>query len=261
MAIDDPVGIEIRQANAEIDAESDVPIRLTKLGLSGALAVALGSMPFVSQVLISLLTSSSSRFEKRFLRVAEALNDQQKRIEDKIPDRGYYKSDEFQTLLGLIIERLHTTHDDEKLKMFGNALANSGSSEFRQDSREEFIRILRDLSIDDLNELRQFAPPSAKQFGGDLSESQRFHLAHPRDDLKGETLSRTTRLIGWGLINESLKMRDFTGGIEFHSSSEARKAISDYLRQPPKRSYSLSMLGWRFLQFVAAEDASREGQS
>ena len=53
MAIDDPVGIEIRQANAEIEAESDVPIRLTKLGLSGALAAAMASMPFVSQVLIS----------------------------------------------------------------------------------------------------------------------------------------------------------------------------------------------------------------
>ncbi len=64
MAIDDPVGIEIRQAHAEIDVESEVPIRLTKLGLSGALAVALASMPFVLQVLISLLTSSSSRFEK-----------------------------------------------------------------------------------------------------------------------------------------------------------------------------------------------------
>ena len=128
MAIDDPVGIEIRQANAEIEAESDVPIRLTKLGLSGALAAAMASMPFVSQVLISLLNSSSSRFEKRFLRVAEALNDQQKRIEDKIPDLNYYESDEFQTLLGLVIERLHTTRDDEKLKMFGNALANSGSS-------------------------------------------------------------------------------------------------------------------------------------
>src|ERR1019366_6376058 len=88
MAIDDPVGIEIRQANAEIEAESDVPIRLTKLVLSGALAAAMASMPFVSQFLISLLNSSSSRFEKRFLRVAEALNDQQKRIEDKIPDRS-----------------------------------------------------------------------------------------------------------------------------------------------------------------------------
>jgi hypothetical protein len=101
MAIDDPVGIEIRQANAEIEAESDVPIRLTKLGLSGALAAAMASMPFVSQVLISLLNSSSSLFEKRFLRVAEALNDQQKRIEDKIPDLNYYESDEFQTLLGV----------------------------------------------------------------------------------------------------------------------------------------------------------------
>jgi hypothetical protein len=256
MAIDDPVGIEIRQANAEIEAESDVPIRLTKLGLSGALAAAMASMPFVSQVLISLLNSSSSRFEKRFLRVAEALNDQQKRIEDKIPDLNYYESDEFQTLLGLVIERLHTTRDDEKLKMFGNALANSGSSDFQEDSREEFIRILRDLSIDDLNELRQFAPTTAKQLGGDLSESQRFHLAHPREDVKGEALSRTTRLIGLGLVTESLKMRDFTGGVEFRSSSEARKALSDYLRQSPKRSYSLSMFRWRFLQFVAAEGTS-----
>ena len=88
MAIDDPVGIEIRQANAEIEAESDVPIRLTKLGLSGALAAAMASMPFVSQVLISLLNSSSSRFEKRFLRVAEALNDQRPTKEDRRQNPG-----------------------------------------------------------------------------------------------------------------------------------------------------------------------------
>jgi hypothetical protein len=251
MAIDDPVGIEIRQVKDEIEAESSLPMQLTKLGLSCALAAALAPWPLVSQIMVSLITSSSGRSEKRFLRVAEALNEQYKQIEEKIPDATYYESEEFQTLMGLVIERLHTTCDDEKLKMFGNALANSGSSEFQTDHREDFIRILRDLGTADLDELKTFAPPSPSRFGGELDANQRFQMCHSRQDLAGESLSRTTRLIGLGLVNENLSMKEFTGSVEYHSASEARRAISDYLKQPPKRSYRLSPFGWRFLQFIS----------
>ena len=255
MAIDDPIGIEIRQAKGDIEVETSVATQLTKLGLSGVLAAALAGLPFVSQIMVSLLTQSSGRFEKRFLRVAEALNEQQKRIEDKIPDRNYYESEEFQPLLGLLIERLHTTQDDEKLKMFGDALANSGSSDFRADPREDFVRMLRDLSMGDLDELKTFAPPPSDRFGGELDASQRFQMRHSRENLTGENLSRTTRLIALGLVNESLKMKDFTGSVEYRSTGEARRAISDYLKQPPERSYRLSSFGWRFLQFISgAED-------
>ena len=259
MAIDDLVGIVIRQANDEVESESYLPAKLAKLGLSGSLAVALVKLPFVSQVLISLLSNSTGRFERRFIQVAEALNDQQKRIEDKIPDQSYYESEEFQTLLGLVIERLHTTRDEEKLKMFGNALANSGNSDFKADHREDFIRILRDLSIADIDELKSFARPSAQQFGGTLNEEQRFQMRQSRQNIKGEGLSRTTRLVGLGLINESLTMKRYGGSVEFRNAREASRALEDYLKQPPTRSYEISSFGWRFLQFIEGEAGHQTG--
>src|SRR5271155_503477 len=125
MAIDDPVGIVIQQAK---EAESYLPDRLARLGLSAAVAAAFAHMPFVAQILTSLLSNSPARFEERFLQVATELHAQQKRIEDRISDMNYYESEEFHSLLTLILERLHATHQKEKLKMLGDALANSGSS-------------------------------------------------------------------------------------------------------------------------------------
>ena len=86
--------------------------------------------PFIVQTLTSLLTNASTRLERRLVVVAEELNAQQKRIENRIPDMRYYESEEFHSLLGLLMERLNTTHDDTKLRMFGDALANSGSEGF-----------------------------------------------------------------------------------------------------------------------------------
>ncbi len=253
MAIDDPVGIVIRQADEEIEAKSYLPARLIELGLSAGTAAALAKWPFITQIIWTLLTNSSVRFEKRFLLVAKALNDQQKRIEDKIPNRGYYESEEFQTLMGLLLERLHTTQDNEKLNMFGKALANSGSSDFQEDDREEFIRILRDLSLKDLDELKMFAPPAAHELNIGLEGTKRFLLRRGRRDLGGENLSRTTRLIGLGLVKEEFSMRNFTGSVEYRSANEIRRAISDYLKQPPTREYELTWFGWRFLQFVSED--------
>lgn len=51
-----------------------------------------------------------------------------------------------------MIERLYTTHDEKKLRMFGDALANSGNGELSGE-KEEFVRVLRDLSITDLRTL------------------------------------------------------------------------------------------------------------
>ena len=58
-------------------------------------------------------------------------------------------------LLTLVLERLHSTHQQEKLKTFGEALANSGTGEFVADDKEPFIRTLRDLSLEDLQTLRK----------------------------------------------------------------------------------------------------------
>jgi hypothetical protein len=50
----------------------------------------------------------------------------------------------------LTLEHLHTTHDKEKLKMFGGAPANCGDVDFKSDDKEAYIHILRDFSAKDL---------------------------------------------------------------------------------------------------------------
>ena len=54
----------------------------------------------------------------------EALAKQQQQIEERIPDQSYYQSEEFHALLTLILEKLHSTHQQEKLKTFVDNLIN-----------------------------------------------------------------------------------------------------------------------------------------
>jgi hypothetical protein len=221
MAIDDPSGIVIRQARDEVAEASDLPSCLVRLGVSGAIAAVLVKYPFVSQVLISLLANSTSRFEKRFLAVAEELDVQQKRIEKKIPDERYYSSEGFQTLIGLIIERLHTTHDREKLRMFGRALANSGSDEFQADDREQLIRVLRDLSPAELQMLSKF------------QGNQTATPANP-ESYSSAQITCLSRLASMGLVHDR-RISGFDGG-------------------PPAgrdRIYLLSDFGATFLAFIS----------
>jgi hypothetical protein len=150
MSIADPVRVAIKQAREGDEEENYLPVRAARLGLAGVTAAFLVKHPFACQVITSFLTGSSSRFEERFLLVAEELEKQQKSIEDRIPDKGYYESEEFQTLFALLIERLHTTHQQEKLKMFGKALANTGREDFQNEDKELYVRLIRDLSETDL---------------------------------------------------------------------------------------------------------------
>jgi hypothetical protein len=244
MAIDDPVEITLRQVKEVLSEESYLPMRLMKLGFSATIAGTFATMPAIAQILESLLTNASGRFEYRFLRVAEELNAQQKRIAEKIPDKSYYESEEFQTLIGLIIERLHTTHDGNKLCMFGDALANCGSSEFQSDDKEEYIRTLRDLSARDLQIL-----------GDPRLAGWTPHIANIEYD--AEVLSSLSRLAGLGLVTENLKMKSPSMGTNGSDRFDAANVMRELLTTPPKRTYSLSPHGTRFLNFIATGSFDR----
>jgi hypothetical protein len=242
MAIDDPIGIVICQAEEAVQADAYLPAQLAKLGLSAGAAATIGTtMPFVASVLTNLFGRSSARFERRFLKVAEELNAQQKRIEDKIPDKKYYESEEFQSLLILILEKIHTTHDDEKLRRFAAALANSGRGDFQSDDREAYIRILRDLSNGDLQILND---PRLKGW-----------LPHIKTIQYGqEVLSSLSRLAGMGLVNEKLEMKSSSGASAGSARVDAENALKELLTNPPKRTYYLSPFGEKFLEFICASD-------
>ena len=237
MAIDDPVGIAIRQAKESAQADAYVPPRLVKFGLSAIAATIAQRIPFVANILTNVIVMAPGRFEERFLLVAEELDAQQKRIEDKIPDKEYYQSEEFQSLLILILERIHTTHDNEKLRRFGTALANSGSIAFQSDDRETYIRTLRDLGAKDLQVL---SSPNLQGW--------RPHLPQVPFEYDPEVLSSLSRLAGLGLAILELKsegppLGPNTAGLGTH---------------PLKRIYYLSSFGENFLKFIGGVSGDTE---
>jgi hypothetical protein len=233
VAIDDEVEIVIRDAEEGVRVDTYLPTQLVKLGLSAVMASALAPMPFVVNILTNLFARIPARFEKRFLRVAEELNAQQKRIEDRIPDKKYYESEEFQSLLILILEKIHTTTDDEKLRSFGSALANSGSSEFQQEDKEGHIRTLRDLSRNDLEVLNN-----------DYLKGWTPHVGTRVITYEAEVLSSLSRLAGMGLVLENSR-------------------VPTVPTTPAIRTYSLSPFGTRFLKFISSgsgnTDTSHKG--
>jgi len=243
--IDEPTKIAIRQAREELVEEESLPKRLVTLGLSAVIAHQFAQLPFFSQILTSLLTGGSKRLEERLLCVAEELEAQQTRLEERIADRSYYESDEFYTLFGLILERLHTTHDQEKLKRFGDALANSASIEYSSDEKEIFIRILRDLSADDLKTLNH------DNLKGWLPTIHRMEYGP-------EVLSSLSRLAGMGLVTERFHIPSprATGS----QNLDAKLYLEEVLGKPPRRAFHISPFGERFLKFIADSNQNENGR-
>jgi hypothetical protein len=203
-------------------------------------------VPFIGSSIMEIFNGLAQR------RAQERLNDVFDEMKNRLDsvgheklDREFFKSEEFQTLLFLLIERLHTTHDTEKLKMFGNALANSGNTDFKNDPREDYIRILRDLGLKDMLVLDDF------RLKGWTPHIHRI-------DYSADVLVSLARLHGMGLVIGNLKHKtlDRVGS----SRSESAQIISDMITQPPKMQYSLSTFGDRFLRFVLPQ-SSPPGQS
>jgi hypothetical protein len=255
MAIDDPVDILIRRAQEESEAEAYLPVLVTRLGMSAVAAATLSQWPFVSNIITTLLRTNIGRMEDRFFKVAEELNAQVQRIEDKIPDKGYYEFDEFRTLFTLVLERLHSTHQEEKLKMFGDALANTGSRDFHEDDREQYIRTLRDLSLDDLRLLQRAATVAKLP----------IHFQNLK--VKDSEKPSIARLVGLGLINESHRLKDFHLSIPaVPSSSQSAElsargladAFSEYFQKAPMTIHQISNFGERFLSFISEQSGEPE---
>jgi hypothetical protein len=203
-------------------------------------------VPFVGSSIMEIFNGVAQRRAQE--RLNDMFNQMKRRLdsvgEEKI-DREFFKSEEFQTLLFLLLERLHTTHDTEKLKMFGNALADSGDLDFKDDAKEDYIRILRDLSLKDLLVLDDFRlkgwTPHIHQI-----------------DYSADVLVSLSRLHGMGLVIGNLKQK--TLNRIGSSRTEDAQIISDMITQAPKIQYSLSTFGERFLRFVLPESPSASGR-
>ena len=159
------------------------------------------------------------------MNVFDQMTSRLRQLGDEKVDREYFQSEAFQSLLFLLVERLHTTHDAERLRMFGNALANSGSVDFKSDDKEQYIRVLRELSPSDLTVLN-----------GRLKGWYPF--IHTFEYGSGVMVS-LSRLQGMGLVLEALRAIEQTD-----------------LNEPPQKSFHISEFGTKFLEFVSVQENS-----
>jgi hypothetical protein len=137
--------------------------------------------------------------------------------------------------------------------MFGDALANSGSSDFREDDREQYIRTLRDLGLEDLRLLQRSAAlyrPGGPFRELDFEESEKPSIA---------------RLTGLGLIYEFHRLKDFQVDTPFITSNPQTAerlihatldAFKKCFGEAPTTVYQISNFGERFLSFIS-EDGAR----
>jgi hypothetical protein len=251
MAIDAPVETELRQLREQVDDDSYLTVLATRLGMSAAAAAALSAHPIISQILTTLLATSPRRFERRFVCVMDALAERQKQIEDKIPDPSYYNGEEFHALLTLILEKLHATHQQEKLRTFGEALANSGIGEFTAEDKEPYIRTLRDLTLTDLHTLRKMKELS--------SRAGPFANGRVR---KGDDAS-FARLASFGLLQEATSLKDFDLHIPVVPTSRQTPenyargladAFKRYFKDAASTTYRISGFGHKFLSFISSSE-------
>ena len=110
MKLPDELDVVIRQHKE--DAETEIP----KIALRTAISL----IPYAGSAINEIVGGlAQRRAQERLKDMFAALKDRLDSLDEEKVDSEYFDSQEFQTVLYLLIERLHTTHDKEKLRMFG----------------------------------------------------------------------------------------------------------------------------------------------
>jgi hypothetical protein len=153
--------------------------------------------------------------------------------------------------LTLILEKLHATHQHEKLRTFGEALANSGTDEFAAEDKEPYIRTLRDLTLTDLHTLRRMKELSSRPgpFGNGRVR-------------KGDDAS-LARLASLGLLQEATSLKDFDLRVPVVPASRQTPenyargladAFKRYFKDAASTTYRISGFGHKFLSFISSSE-------
>ncbi len=233
MSIDDKLQVYKKEIEELVrpDAQRDMKATL----VAGLLSL----FPIGGGAIQSLLAGrGQQRVWDRFLEMMTEMKERLEAIKNSIPDEDYFGSEEFQTLLVLALEQLQTAHDATKRRMRAAALAYSGSTEFSGDAlKEQYMRILRDLSVQDLIVLKDPKLKGWTPFVTNISYG-------------GDVLCSLSRLEGFGLVVRTLKPLGGPFGRYGSSHLEMERAFQDLLTKPPDQVYHISGFGERFLNFI-----------
>ena len=253
MAIDDEIDKSGIAAEIREESEQSIQHMLVMSGIAGKLSL----MPGVGSAIIEMMTQLS--FRRVHVRMRALMDEMTGRIKDlgeeKI-DRDYFRSEEFQTLMFEALHQLHVTHHKKKIEMLGKALANSGATEFKDETNKElFVQLVRVLTPKHIAMLHALLPP--KKMRSDFPDSFLWPT-RPEITRVGSDLLILQMLAANGLAEEKLKSISIRNPhVSSRSSvSDVQRAVGEFIRQlqkPPLRSFRLSELGSDFLKFVGLE--------
>ncbi len=252
-----PIDDKIQKAVDQLKPEGDVILRDL---LKGVIA----QIPYIGGAITSLLSGFATReWIERIKEVMEEVGRRLNKIERSKLDLTFFDTGEFQTLFFLLVEQLRTTHDREKIKMVASMLVNSGLVEYKSDARKEnFVRILRELSVLDLMALRKLFEVAH------LPERliyRKIEVCEPRD----ETLAAMRHLVSLGVAEEFTKRRPLEHRLSGTDSYalEARLAELETAlcnEDFSKQCFRVTDFGLDFVRFstdLIREEGSQTGSS
>lgn len=257
MAIDDELEKSAIAAEIREEAERSVQEILVRSGVAGAISlIPYGVGSAINEMLTQLaLRRTHARMEEMFDQMAQHIRDLG---EEKI-DREWFRGEEFQTLIFEALHQLHVTQDKNKIEMLGKGLANSGATEFRDESRKQlFMQLVRDLTPQHIACLHGLMPQRPKSATAEEHPDWFLWRNRPQINATGSDLLIMQMLAANGLVEESLKT---VAAREPHvralrSQTDIERAVKDFLKElqkPPLRFFSLSKLGSDFLNFVGSK--------
>ncbi len=215
---------------------------------------AINAIPIVGSSIAALISGKvQERVRQRTVDVFIAMKDEIESVDEKAIHKEFFESEEFQTLLALTIEQLQTTHDQEKLKMLGRALAHSGFKAFGGEGRKElFLRSLRDLTPIHIGLMSALLAPDHPD---PLMAGALWQHRPERRNYDEVTKLLVQHLIALGFMEELIAPLDTQKRLgpfypwKPEPEAEQRRVV-DLLSKPPNISYRLSLLGRDFLKYI-----------
>lgn len=273
MQIDNKLEQALDQLRASADA--DVGQEIIK--------IAIKATPYLGSAIDKLMSGAGQRrLIQRIVEVFEEVKLQLEEVDEKQIDQDYFLTEEFQTLLALVLQEIQTTHDKTKLRMLAAALSNSSQTKFQTEMRKElFVRTLRTLSPDHIQMLDSLVPTYITREEFDRVESRlsfkqlvneegysledlALHRVHAwrlgslkvfplAQSPRGEQLLLLQNLAGHGLVEEMLGPKAPPSKIDFEKFVRSSKTSPRReLPSPPTRCFRLSTFGEQFLAFVSS---------
>ncbi len=124
--------------------------------LENLVSVFSASIPVLGSIIDRFLVNSNNNYlRKRVYDLFHYLEEITEKIDHNLIDREYLYSEEFVSLLYLILEKLRLTAKKEKINMFAFFMLNctkKDNSDLRQNN-EEYLNLLSDLSLQEISVL------------------------------------------------------------------------------------------------------------